>query len=85
MNNGDYAIFISASWNYVPFMNVLLNSMDKYGINCDVHMIPAWHLSHQYRKTLISGLLHTLSMLIWQCTRIAGWLLCLVICRVLGN
>jgi len=39
MNNGDYAIFISASWNYVPFMNVLLNSMDKYGINCDVHII----------------------------------------------
>lgn len=33
------AIFISCSWNYVPYLNALLNSIDKRGLDVDVYLL----------------------------------------------
>jgi len=42
-----YAIFVCASWNYVQWLNALLNSLEKRGIQADVHVM-GWEMEPAY-------------------------------------
>jgi len=42
-----YAIFIAASWNYVQYLNALLNSLEKRKINVDVYVLH-WEFEQKY-------------------------------------
>ena len=46
-----YAIFVASSWNYLPYLNALLNSLEKYKINVDVYLMH-WEFDEKYLEEI---------------------------------
>jgi hypothetical protein len=54
--NRNYAIFVASTYNYVPYLNALLNSIDKRNLsnNCDLTVYVMWH--DEFNKEYLSDI-----------------------------